>query len=255
MPGGRHRDADRGEDLARLERGEIGALIELARRDARARRPCRRLIGRAEAQHHRRHVVAGIAVGDVAAERADVAHLRVGDQQRRLAQDRDVCASRSEPISSCWVVMAPMTISPPSARMPFRSGDAGEVDQMAGRREAQLHHRDQAVAAGKRPRFVAEIGEQGDRILDRGRAMVGEGSRDHGQSSRCRAERAAGFAAESRRQVAILEAFQCGEGCAAATIASARRQPLSARSAVDLHEMRQRCCQNSRRLVRDFAWF
>ena len=40
VAGGRHRDADRGEDLARLERGEVGALVELARRDRAARRPC-----------------------------------------------------------------------------------------------------------------------------------------------------------------------------------------------------------------------
>jgi hypothetical protein len=43
---------------------------------------------------------------------------------------------------------------------------------MVGRRQPQLHHRDQAVSARKRARIVAEIGEQGDRILYRGRPMV-----------------------------------------------------------------------------------
>ena len=52
--------------------------------------------------------------------------------------------------------------------------DAGEIDQVAGRGEAQLHHRDQAVPAGDGARVVAELGEQRDRILDRCRAMVGE---------------------------------------------------------------------------------
>ena len=78
-----------GDDLARLQRGEIGALVEVARRDAALAALAGDLIGRVEAHHHRRHVVAGIAVGDIAAERAEIAHLRVGDQQRRLAQDRD----------------------------------------------------------------------------------------------------------------------------------------------------------------------
>ena len=38
----RRRDADRGQDLAGLQRGHVGALIEDARRDPAARRPCRR---------------------------------------------------------------------------------------------------------------------------------------------------------------------------------------------------------------------
>ena len=52
--------------------------------------------------------------------------------------------------------------------------DAGEIDQMTGRREAENQQRDQAVTAGDGASVIAEIGEQGERILDRGRAMVGE---------------------------------------------------------------------------------
>jgi hypothetical protein len=37
---------------------------------------------------------------------------------------------------------------------------AGEIDQVAGGGEPQLHHRNEAVAAGERPGVLAEIGEQ-----------------------------------------------------------------------------------------------
>ena len=58
--------------------------------------------------------------------------------------------------------------------------DAGEVDEVGRRREPQLHHRDQAMAAGKRAGVVAEIGEQGDGVGDGFRAVVGECAWNHG---------------------------------------------------------------------------
>ena len=58
-----------------------------------------------------------------------------------------------------------MTMSLPSADA-FEIGDAGEIDQMRGRRQPQLHHRNEAVAAGKRPAVVAQFGEQADGFRD-----------------------------------------------------------------------------------------
>ena len=49
-----------------------------------------------------------------------------------------------------------------------------KIDQVAGAREPQLHHRDQAVPAGERARLLAEIGEQADGVIERRRAMIGE---------------------------------------------------------------------------------
>jgi hypothetical protein len=60
--------------------------------------------------------------------------------------------------------------------------DAGEVDEVLGRREPELHHRDQAMASGQRPRVLAEIGQHGHRFIDGFRAVIGEGAWDHGQS-------------------------------------------------------------------------
>ena len=59
-------------------------------------------------------------------------------------------------------------------------GDAAEVDEMARCRQPELHHRDQAVAAGERPGVVAEIGEQRHGIGDGFRAVVGECAWNHG---------------------------------------------------------------------------
>ena len=52
----------------------------------------------------------GSPLATIAAERADVADLRVGDQQRGLANERRrIGYGASSRCSSCWVVMAPMT--------------------------------------------------------------------------------------------------------------------------------------------------
>ena len=47
-----------------------------------------------------------------------------------------------------------------------------DVDQVLGVRQAQLHHRQQAVPAGDDPRLGAEPLQRGDRALDAGRALV-----------------------------------------------------------------------------------
>lgn len=81
MAGGRDRDLDRCDDLALLQRREISALIEVARLDGAVARRAGNVIRGIEAHHQRRHVVAGIAVGDVATERAHISDLRIGDKE------------------------------------------------------------------------------------------------------------------------------------------------------------------------------
>jgi hypothetical protein len=50
-----------------------------------------------------------------------------------------------------------------------------DVDQVLGRRQSQLHHRDQAVAAGDDPRGRAELDERRDRPVDAGGAFIPTG--------------------------------------------------------------------------------
>ena len=47
-----------------------------------------------------------------------------------------------------------------------------DVDEVLQVGEPQLHHRDQAVAAGDQPRLVAEPVEEGDRVVDAGGSLV-----------------------------------------------------------------------------------
>ena len=132
-------------------------------RRSRARRPARRRPGRpdelcVEALHQARHVVARIAIRHVAADRAHVAHLRIGDLQRRLAQDRCGWPARHWSISSACVVMAPMVmLRAVDPSMPDRPGTSCRSIRCGDVGHAQLHHRDQAVPAGHHTRVVAVL--------------------------------------------------------------------------------------------------
>ena len=106
--------------------------------------------------------------------RADVAHLRIGDLQRGLAQQRYL---GGEKLGGDQLVLGHhgadddvVAVGPDA----FEVGDAGEIDEMRRRGEAQLHHRDQAVPAGEGASVVAPLGEQTHRFLDGCRTMIGK---------------------------------------------------------------------------------
>jgi hypothetical protein len=150
------------------------SVVKLACLDAALAAFSRDVKRRPEALHDRRHVVAGVAVRHVAAERADVAHLGVGNQERGLAQDRDL---DGEIRGADQLVLGGQGTDHHVAAVgadALEVRQAGEVDQVVGGREAQLHHRDQAVPARDGARALSQLGEQRDRILDRCGPMVGE---------------------------------------------------------------------------------
>ena len=135
---------------------------------------------RAQHQHQRRHVVAGIAIGDIAADCAAVAHLRIGDQQRRLVQDRQRLPDlvrRQQFVLGGHGADHDLVAVAADALQP---GDAVQVDQMFGGGEPKLHHRHQAVAAGQRAGFVAQCREQFDRIGHARGPVIAERARNHG---------------------------------------------------------------------------
>jgi hypothetical protein len=124
-------------------------------------------------------VVGRVAVGDVAADGAAVAHLRVGDQPGRLAQQRhpplqdrrrdEVVLHRHRPDADGVAVLADAT----------QFVDAVEVDQVRRLGEAQLHHRQQAVAAGQQLGITAERAQQVQRLAHGAWCVVLEGGWDH----------------------------------------------------------------------------
>jgi hypothetical protein len=63
-------------------------------------------------------------------------------------------------------------------------GNAGEVDKVLGGRQPQLHHGDQALAAGQHATVIAVPGEQRRGLSDALRTVIGEWGRDHGASLR-----------------------------------------------------------------------
>jgi hypothetical protein len=53
-------------------------------------------------------------------------------------------------------------------------GDAPQVDQMRRTRQPQLHHRDQALAAGQHARAIGMLGKQPSGFGNGLGAMIGE---------------------------------------------------------------------------------
>ena len=172
MSGGRGGDADGGQDLALLPRGEERRLVILPGRHGACAVRTRQFIDRIERLQDRRHVVSGIAVRRVAADRADIADLGIGDLQRRLADDR---AGFVERIRGDQFRLGRHGAEPDRAAGNFDEAqgvDVLQVDQVLGHCQTQLHHRDQAVAAGNDGRVVAKRRQQADGFVDSFRAMV-----------------------------------------------------------------------------------
>ena len=111
--------------------------------------------------------------------RAAVAHLRIGDQQRGLVQDRqrfgDVVRGQQLVLGGHGADHDLVAVAADA----FQAVDAVQVDQMLGGGEPELHHRDQAVAAGQRPGIVAQGREQFHRIGHGRRPVIAERARDH----------------------------------------------------------------------------
>ena len=159
VTGPRHGNADLGQDLVLSKRGEEGGLVERPGGDfPRASRPLGAVAG-IQRLHDGRHVVARIAVGDVAPDGAAVTDLGIGDHQGRLAQDR---AGRAQEVGIDHLLLRRQRADHQCLALagdPPQGGDVTQIDDMARLRQAQLHHRYQAVAAGQQTGFVAMLAE------------------------------------------------------------------------------------------------
>ncbi len=174
------------------------------------------VVGGAEAQHHRRHVVAGIAVGDVAAERADIAHLRVGDQQRGLAQDRKL---GGEQVGADDLVLRRHGADDDVAAVgadALEVADAGEIDEM--RRASPAAASSSGSGCGRRRAAVPPRRDR--RAGPPLRARMSDDGRRRSRVSRA-SSRAPGGTADPAPFLHCCFWREAARACAAATTAAA----------------------------------
>ena len=164
-------EADLGEDLALLHRGRPRAEVELAHRHGP------RSLGAGEHDRSlqrgadRGEILGRVGLAERAADRAAVAHDRVGDHQLGVAEDReplqqqlgleqlDVAGERAD--RDLVALLADV----------LQLREVVDVDQPRRLREPQLHHRQQAVAAGDDPRVLVRF-QRRDRALQARRPLV-----------------------------------------------------------------------------------
>ena len=141
------------------------------------------MIGRVKRLHQARHVVRRIAIGDIAADGAKIPHLRVGNLQRRFADNR---GCRGQHVAGNQLVLRGHRADGHSSTIDsdaFQRVDTAKIDQMADIAEPLLHHRDQAVPAGNDARVIPPLTEQTDHSVDAVGPVIIKRTRYHGKSS------------------------------------------------------------------------
>ena len=131
-----------------------------------------------------RPITAGIGFGQRAADGAAIADLHIGNAGGAVVQDGDFgCDGR--------ILDFRMTSQRPEVKVAVgfidlrSSRDKVEVHQMCGIGEAQLHQRDEALAAGQQLGVVPELRQYGRCFFQRSSAMIMKRSRIHRLSQYC----------------------------------------------------------------------
>ncbi len=83
------RDNNVGNHLSRLQRGGVGVEDEIVNIDAACAVGTERVEGGSGGQQHGRPIAGGIGFGDGAANRAQVAHLRIGNAGSAVVKNRN----------------------------------------------------------------------------------------------------------------------------------------------------------------------
>src|SRR5262249_2024765 len=134
---------------------------------------------RLEGEHHRRVVVGGIAVGEIAADGGEVPDEGVRDHPTCVGEDGKPPPHHVR----CFELGLPDERADHERPVPLgdrpEPADPVQVDDVAGRGEPELHQGDETLATGEDLRVLAEPAEKGDRVLQGGRAVVLEGRRNH----------------------------------------------------------------------------
>ena len=104
---------------------------------------------------------------------------------------------------------------------PLELGYSRKIDEVRRGCETQLHHRDEAVAAGERTAIVAELCQQTNSIFDGCRAMIGESAWYHWASSLAAVRAGQGRHRGRGPSRNTFKDSNSGELCAAAAIIAA----------------------------------
>ena len=153
--GSEGRDQDGGEDFVFSQRGHVGAVEKVYRLDLARALGALQLKGGIQGHGNCGVVVARVAMGDVAANGAAVANLRVSDQQRRFDQQGQVFLQQGG--GNQLVLRGHRANADDAAAFADAAqfGNAVDINQHAGLGKAQLHHGQQAVAASEQLGVVA----------------------------------------------------------------------------------------------------
>jgi hypothetical protein len=143
------------QQLSRADGREVHAEEELLRRHLvlGTTGGCDRH-ARPDRDHERRQVVRRVVRADVAADRAAVPHLDVGDRGADLAEDRPRLRLRRGHELGVGRHRADRERPVTGELDPAQLLESVQVDEHVGRRRARLHHVDDRLAAGERTRAV-----------------------------------------------------------------------------------------------------
>ena len=172
LPAPAHAEPHLGQDLAGADRGHVRADVEVLHGDDAlalgAADDDLRLGGRADG----REVLGGVGLAERPADRAAVAHDRVGDHVLGVAEERKVLGQQ---LGLEQIDVPRQRADPDLAALLADVGELRQtvdVDQVLGVGQPQLHHRQQAVAARDDARLGAEPLQRRDRALDARRTLV-----------------------------------------------------------------------------------
>src|SRR6516162_4747725 len=124
-------------------------------------------------------IIGRIAVSQIAGDRREVSHLRIGDNLRRIEDDGKLRPNKRRalhlglPREPAYLEMAVFFFDIGQTR------DAIDVDEIGRPGQPKLHHRNQALATAKDLCIVAVLLEESDRLRNGRGAQVLEGWGDH----------------------------------------------------------------------------
>src|SRR5215469_3403028 len=177
----RRRDgnADLGEDFSLLQRGREECDEKVLDGNHAFPASTGRHNLRTERQHGGGMIIRRIAVRQIPGNRGQVAHLRIRDHVRRIQQDQVLRAHERRGFQFGFTSEAANLKETAIFFHVRQSCDAIDVDQVGRPRDAQLHHRNEALPTTQNLRIASMLLQELDGFRNGGRTQVLKRWRDH----------------------------------------------------------------------------